>query len=225
LVQNAETIAHVALIARHGEAWFRERGTEEAPGTTLLTLSGGVGNPGVYEVDVGTALTAVIAGAGGTQAPPPGVLIGGYFGSWMNGAALAGLRLTPSVVALGCGVVAVLGEDACPLSETARILTYLAAEGAGQCGPCVYGLPALATTMVQIAAGQADRSDLARLHRWTAMIAGRGACRHPDGAINNVRSALDAFGDDLAEHLAGRPCPDGGRTSLPPPPGRQRGWR
>ena len=225
LVQNAETIAHVALVARHGDAWFRERGTDDAPGTTLLTLSGNVRFPGVYEVEVGTQLADVLEAAGGTLSPPGGVLVGGYFGSWLNGPALDGARLDPSTITLGCGIVAVLSRDGCPLTEAARIVTYLAAESAGQCGPCVFGLRAIAETMTRIADGDADRGDRTRVERWMAMVAGRGACRHPDGAINHVRSALEAFGDDLDNHLAGRPCPGSARLSLMPPPTRHRGWR
>ena len=117
-----------------------------------------------------------------------------------------------------------LAAAACPFREAASIVTYLAAESAGQCGVCVFGLRAIAETMTRVAAGDADRGDLARLGRWTTMVRGRGGCRHPDGAVNNVVTAVDAFGDDLALHLDGKPCADSGRPSLPPP-ARHRGWR
>jgi NADH:ubiquinone oxidoreductase subunit F (NADH-binding) len=224
LVQNVETIAHLALIARSGEDWFRERGTREAPGTMLVTVSGSVRFPGVYEVEVGTPLREAIGHAGGVLDPPRGVLIGGYFGTWLNGASLAEVRLDPAEVSVGCGVVGVLGTAACPLREAASIVAYLAAESAGQCGVCVFGLGAVAATMTRVAAGDADRGDLARLGRWTTMVRGRGGCRHPDGAVNNVVTAVDAFADDLALHLDGRPCANSGRPSLPPPRPR-RGWR
>jgi NADH:ubiquinone oxidoreductase subunit F (NADH-binding) len=224
LVQNVETIAHLALIARNGEDWFRERGTREAPGTMLVTVSGSVRFPGVYEVGVGTPLREAIGHAGGVLEPPRGVLIGGYFGTWLNGASLSEVRLDPTEVSLGCGIVGVLAAAACPLREAASIVTYLAAESAGQCGVCVFGLRAIAETMTRVAAGDADRGDLARLGRWTTMVRGRGGCRHPDGAVNNVITAVDAFADDLALHLDGKPCADSGRPSLPPPP-RHRGWR
>jgi NADH:ubiquinone oxidoreductase subunit F (NADH-binding) len=56
LIQNAETLAHVAMIARFGSAWFRKLGTEGSPGTTLMTVCGNVRRPGVYEVDLGAQL-------------------------------------------------------------------------------------------------------------------------------------------------------------------------
>ncbi len=224
LVQNVETLAHVALIARQGDEWFRERGVAEAPGTTLLTVSGDVGAPGVYEVEVGAGLGATLAIAGGPTAPIAGVLVGGYFGSWIAGEGAASARLVPGEVTLGCGVVGVVGGEACPLREAATIVSFLAAESAGQCGPCVHGLRAIAQAMTRLAAGEADRGDLVRLDRWTAMVEGRGGCRHPDGAVNNVRSALAAFSADVERHVAGSPCPATGRLSLAPPR-RHRGWR
>ena len=60
-MQNAETLAHAALIARFGDAWYRERGTDDAPGTALVTITGNVAGPGVYEVDLGSELVAAVA--------------------------------------------------------------------------------------------------------------------------------------------------------------------
>src|SRR5581483_3995648 len=54
LVHNPETLAHVALVARHGPGWFRSLGTPEAPGTTLVTVTDGSGARGVLEVELGT---------------------------------------------------------------------------------------------------------------------------------------------------------------------------
>jgi NADH:ubiquinone oxidoreductase subunit F (NADH-binding) len=224
LVQNVETLAHGALIARRGDQWFRDRGVADAPGTMLLTVSGDVYAPGVYEVDVGTQLTTALALAGGPTIPVSGVLIGGYFGSWLAGGQAAHTALTPGQVTLGCGVVGVVGVDVCPLREAAGIVSFLAAESAGQCGPCVHGLRAIADAMSRLAAGDADRGDLIRLDRWTAMVEGRGGCRHPDGAVHNVRSALSAFSADVERHIAGSPCPATGRLALATPR-RHRGWR
>ena len=56
LINNAETLAHIALIARHGSQWFRQLGTPSQPGSALVTLSGPVANPGVYEIEHGASL-------------------------------------------------------------------------------------------------------------------------------------------------------------------------
>src|SRR5262249_9869463 len=52
LVQNAETLAPLALIARHGARWFRSLGTPAEPGSMLITVIGAVRRPGVYEVEI-----------------------------------------------------------------------------------------------------------------------------------------------------------------------------
>src|SRR5674476_1383619 len=84
LVQNAETLAHLALIARHGEQWFRSVGTPSAPGSLLVTVAGAVQRRGVYELAFGVQLQAAFDAAGGLTEPVQAVLVGGYFGAWLN---------------------------------------------------------------------------------------------------------------------------------------------
>ena len=109
-------------------------------------------------------------------------------------------------VATGVGVMVVLGAAACGLAESARIATFLAAESSRQCGPCTYGLPAMADDLWRLAAGGPDPNLLTRLHRRLDEVDGRGACRHPDGAVAMVRSALRVFAADVDRHISGRPC-------------------
>ena len=97
--------------------------------------------------------------------------------------------------------------------ESARIAHYLAGQSAGQCGPCVYGLPAIADDLTRLARGQADPGLLARLDRRLRQVDGRGACRHPDGPSNLVRSALSVFAADVGVHADGAPCPHWNRPS------------
>ncbi|HET8529478.1 MAG TPA: NADH-ubiquinone oxidoreductase-F iron-sulfur binding region domain-containing protein [Gaiellaceae bacterium] len=196
LVQNAETLAHVALIARRGAAWFRAVGTEEEPGTTLVTLAGAVRSPGVYEIETGQPLSALLADAGGVASEPRAFLVGGYFGTWLPASAvdvpLADAALARYGAALGARAVVVLPRDRSGIAETARILRYLAEQSAGQCGPCVYGLAAVADDFARLARRD-GRVDRARLERRLGLIAGRGACSHPDGAVRLAASALQVF--------------------------------
>ncbi len=83
LVANVETLAHLALIARYGDEWYRGCGTAAAPGTTLVTIRGAVWKPGVYEVEYGTPLESVLDEAGGPAAPAGAVLVGGLGGAWL----------------------------------------------------------------------------------------------------------------------------------------------
>ena len=230
LVQNVETLAHVAMIARYGPDWFRRVGTEASPGTALMTLTGNVNHPGVYEVDLRATVGEVLRDAGGTPRPAGGALLGGYFGSWVDAQTLAGLPLDTDLLrargtaGLGCGVLAVLPEDGCAIVEATRVLAYLAAESAGQCGPCVNGLAALADAMQRIAACTPGPEDAQNVWRWIDMVKGRGACHHPDGAVAQLHSALTVFEGHFRGHLMGRRCA-GASAKFPAPPRQGRGWR
>jgi len=110
-------------------------------------------------------------------------------------------------VALGPGMLAVLPRHACGPAETAAVARYLAGQSAGQCGPCVFGLPDIAGALeAAVAGGPRAGAALGAVRRWTATLPGSGACRHPDGAARLVASALRVFAADLSAHVAGRPC-------------------
>jgi NADH:ubiquinone oxidoreductase subunit F (NADH-binding) len=209
MVHNAETLSQVALIARHGPEWFRRLGTPEAPGSTLVTVSGAVRFPGVLEVELGTPIIDILDRAG-LDTALSGVLVGGYGGAWLDPSHLATPFAPGSLAAAGAthgvGILIALPVGSCGIAETARIARYMAGESAGQCGPCVFGLPAIAGDLEQLWAGRADRGSLERILHRSATVDGRGACRHPDGVVRLVRSALAVFADDARAHAEGRPC-------------------
>jgi NADH:ubiquinone oxidoreductase subunit F (NADH-binding) len=216
LVQNVETLAQLALVARHGASWFRAAGTADSPGTALVTLNGAVARAGIYEIAFGTTLGELVHEAGGFTTPVSGVLVGGYFGAWHVPDEVESLALTPDN--LGAGAIVAFPHDTCGLSECARVVRYLAGESAGQCGPCVHGLPAIADALDRLADGDANAEH--QLDRWTGQVRGRGACRHPDGVARFVSSALDVFADDVAHHRTRR-CKRRTHAVLPVPAGRR----
>jgi NADH:ubiquinone oxidoreductase subunit F (NADH-binding) len=134
------------------------------------------------------------------------LLIGGYFGTWapwpevaelpFSAAGLAAVRAAPAA-----GLVAALPATACGLAETARVARYLADESARQCGPCMFGLDAIAAEVSRAAAGRPASVSL--LRRWLGQVDGRGACRHPDGAVRFIRSGLELFAPELGYHARG----------------------
>jgi NADH:ubiquinone oxidoreductase subunit F (NADH-binding) len=224
LVQNVETLAHLALIARYGAAWFRGIGTDAEPGSMLASLSGAVRSPGVVEVGLGTPLSEVIARAGGATSPIGAVLVGGFHGAWVAGSdvdriPLSRSGLQPFLAQPGAGVISVLPATACGVIESAAILRYLADQSAGQCGPCLNGLPAIAAVMDRVAGGAQDRSLPTRLLELASLVERRGACHHPDGTARFLRSTLATFGPEIELHLAGR-CSTPSREPVLPVPAR-----
>jgi len=208
LIQNPETLAQIALVARFGEHWYRELGTKTDPGSVLVTISGAVAAPGVYEMAFGTPMPDLLEAAGGATERMRALLVGGYFGSWVDAPQMMGLRFSREELrsvgcSLGSGVLIVLGESACGLHESARVIDYLAEQSAGQCGPCVHGLRAVADGVAALAAGRHD-GDRQRLLRWASEIRGRGACHHPDGAVRFVLSAISVFAREIEQHKRGR---------------------
>jgi NADH:ubiquinone oxidoreductase subunit F (NADH-binding) len=220
LVQNVETLAHLALIARHGAAWFAAAGTAQEPGTMLCTLHQADGRVSVAETDIGTPL-AWLLDLSGTSA----VLVGGYHGTWIPAAQASGLRLSNASLQsagarTGAGVLAALPSGRCGLAETARVAGYLALESAGQCGPCRSGLPRMADALADLAglSGRRPRSGaVTSLTRWAGLVEGRGACHHPDGTVRFIRSALQVFGDEVRRHQSGRCGAPGSAPFLPTP--------
>ena len=210
LIQNPETLAQLALIARFGARWFRQLGSDADPGSVLVTISGAVADPGVYEMGFGTPLRDLLDAAGGPTERVQAFLIGGYFGNWVRYEETATMRLAREELqgaglALGSGVLIALGESACGLHESARLARYLADQSAGQCGPCLYGLGALADAFAAIVQGTARQGEERRMLRWAEEISGRGACHHPNGATRLIVSSLRTFGAEIAAHR-GRAC-------------------
>ncbi|MER7115817.1 NADH-ubiquinone oxidoreductase-F iron-sulfur binding region domain-containing protein [Saccharomonospora azurea] len=195
LVANVETLARIPGIAA---------GT--ASDSVLLTLTGAVERPGLYEVPLGRPLREHLT----VPSAPQGFLMGGFFAGLLGPRALdipfgfAELRAEGS--GLGCGAVFVLGPDDCPVAAVADVLAYFDRENARQCGPCFRGTAAMAEAARELADGTATDARLEKLRGWSQSLRGRGACATLDGACNVVASLLDEFPELVDRHRA-TPCP------------------
>src|SRR5512143_2306142 len=215
LVQNVESLAYAALIARFGDGWYRSAGRAGARGTALVTVSGAGAEPGVREIELGTTVGEVARAAGAPQAMVRAVILGGYFGTWAPAADAWDLPLEPDVMrehglAFGCGMLGLLATDRCGVAATAEIMDFMACESAGQCGPCRFGLRSIADATVRIAGGTGRAGAMPDIERWLPLVDGRGACHHPDGAVQLMASALEVFGDEFAYHARTGRCSVGG---------------
>jgi NADH:ubiquinone oxidoreductase subunit F (NADH-binding) len=213
LVQNVETLAHLALIARYGPRWFRAVGTATEPGSMLTTIYRPDVKAHVREAAIGTPLRTLLGDGAEVQA----WLIGGYHGTWLPMPDAAERALDSK-----SGVLAALPSDRCGLTEAARVTRYLAAESAGQCGPCLNGLPRIAAALAELAGPGHRRQTLTDLKRWSGpqnLVEGRGACNHPDGTVRFVRSALAVFEPEIQRHARGGCSATDRAPFLPLPPG------
>jgi NADH:ubiquinone oxidoreductase subunit F (NADH-binding) len=216
LVFNAETYAQLAVLLRLGPSAFRASGTHAEPGTALLTVGGAVARPGVVELPLGTPLGIVLTAAGARN--PAAVVIGGYHGGWhapIDTVPLSRAGLAAAGGTFGAGVLLVLDGSTCPLGELARVSGWLAAQSAGQCGPCRFGLPALARDIERLWHGQPAAVAAATRHART--VVGRGACAHPDGAARFAVSGLRLLRDDVDAHSRAGGCGRSVRGLLPVP--------
>lgn len=233
LLSNAETFAQLAVLAMLGPEGYATTGDPSEPGTVLLTVTGAVARPAVVEVPSGWRLGDVLGLCGAQTAEA--VLVGGYHGSWLAGAAVyevpvsrAGLEAIGGT--LGPGSVFVLGQEGCSLAELARAAAYLAKESSGRCGACLRSLLSLARSLAALADGSGGEQALdaaireALALRGAAGQRGHGTCSHPDGIARFVLSALAVFGNDLAWHVFRYGCgrPADRALPLPSAPGEAR---
>jgi NADH:ubiquinone oxidoreductase subunit F (NADH-binding)/ferredoxin len=220
LLSNAETYAQLAVLAELGASAYRSVGTAAEPGTVLLTVTGPGRRRTVVETPTGTPLAKVLQRCGVSAGQ--GVMVGGYHGAWLTPELAATVSvsrksMTEAGAALGAGIIVPLEEGTCPLGEVALVAGYLAAESAGQCGPCRMGLPAIARSFSSLAAGQAGAEALAAIRQGSGIVRGRGACHHPDGTTRFLLSALDVFTEDVAAHASKGGCGRPVRGLLPMP--------
>jgi len=205
LLSNAETYAQVAALHQLGPTAYAREGTEDEPGTTLLTVAGDGPGGVVIEVPHGVGLADVLQRCGYDADVP--VLIGGYHGAWLPPDEVLRRTVTRADLkaagaTLGAGVILPLDHTGCPVVLTARIVEYLAGQSARRCGPCKFGLPELADAALQLAAGGGEYAS-ARVKQVAGLVDGRGACAHPDGTARLVRSMFAAFPGEVSMHEQG----------------------
>ena len=198
LVQNPETLAHLALIDRHGP-----RGSGRTAPTTIRA-------PPWSPCPARCACAASRRSPAARRSPrfstPPATSSSPCAPSSWAVATASGSRATRSSTvtlddaqlarhggSLGAGVIVALGQSACPVQELAHAIGYLAEQSAGQCGPCTYGLPAISELLSAMASGRAVPGAHLQLDRWSADLPGRGACHLPDGAMRVLRSGMRVF--------------------------------
>ncbi|HSK90171.1 MAG TPA: NADH-ubiquinone oxidoreductase-F iron-sulfur binding region domain-containing protein [Euzebyales bacterium] len=203
VVNNVETLSHVAQILRNGADWFRDVGTTEAPGTMLFTVIGDVARPGVHELPLGTPLRTLVvdlAGARDIQAIYPGT---------SNSVITPDLLDLPmdfdsfseAGTGLGSGGLAVYDTSRDIVQVCAALARFLAVESCGQCLACKLGTAEMFERLDRLVTGAGTASDIAEIRRRTATVTDQNRCYLPVGAALLVRSTIDRFADAFEAHI------------------------
>ena len=186
VVNNVETLVNVPHIVLGGD-------TRD---TRLFCLSGNVARPGLYEVELGTPLRALLELAGAE--PAKAVLLGGAAGSFLRpdqldvplsfeGAREAG-------VTLGSGVVIVFGEQADLVGAVLRIAEFFRDESCGQCVPCRVGTVRQEDALHRLASGKTNGNERAVLADLAQVMKDASICGLGQTAASAVASAVENLG-------------------------------
>jgi NADH-quinone oxidoreductase subunit F len=214
VVNNVETLMNVPHIVRNGPDWFKEVGTEAAPGTKMFTISGKVERPGNYELPLGTPLRVLLEEHAG------GVLGGRALKAWTPGGSSTpfltadhqdvGLDFESIAAAgslLGTGAVIVLDETDCMVEAARRLLEFYAHESCGKCTPCREGTWWVTRTLGRIEDGYGREQDIPLVGEVGQNILFKAFCALADGAVSPISSTLQYFRDEYEAHVREGRCP------------------
>ena len=210
VVNNAETLAHVPGIMRHGAQWYRDLGIGDAAGTKLYSLSGDVLHPGLYELPMGTSLQSLVFDLGG------GMLQGKQFKAVFTGGpsntlltkrdldvALDFDSVRERRSRLGTGAMIVVSEGTSIVRKVAEYVSFFAQGSCGQCPPCKGGTFQLMQLLNRIDTGRGVRADMDALENLCRILPGSGRCGLIDGAVTVVESSVNQFRDEYEALLMG----------------------
>ena len=215
VVNNVETYATVPIVVRMGAAAYRQHGVEKSPGTKLVSISGAVRRPGVYEVPLGRVIWQVIKeAAGGT---PEGrelkaVIPGGSSTPILTADEARKLPLCFEALKaagtfLGTGGIIVLDDRTCLVRALHNLARFYAHESCGQCSPCREGTGWNTKLLAAIEAGRATARDLELLVETGWNMRGRTICVLADAQAMPIHSYVEKFRGEFVAHLDGRGCP------------------
>ena len=209
LVNNAETMAHVAMITAEGPTWFRAVGTDESPGTFLATVSGATVRAGVGEFAMGTPLREIIEELGGGVAD--GREVAAVFPGAANPLVLGSELDTPASYealeaidsGLGCGAFLVF-DDATDFAAVAQGFSrFLAVESCGQCTPCKQDGRAISSILDHVREGSAGGIDLLALDERLATVTDSARCYLAEQHQRVVGSIRAHFEEQFRAHIDG----------------------
>jgi NADH:ubiquinone oxidoreductase subunit F (NADH-binding)/NADH:ubiquinone oxidoreductase subunit E len=216
LVNNVETLCNVPGILANGAAWYRQMGTEKAPGTKLYPVSGHVKRTGCLEAPLGQfTLRQIIQGpAGGMKgsAPFKACHLGGAAGAMVGEKFLdTPLDFASCMAAgamLGAGDIVVLDAKTCSVDYLRAVTAFFRAESCGKCTPCRVGMERHMQIMNDLVNGQGTLEQVDELIYWGELMVDSSFCGLGQSAPTAVMSGLKLFREEFEAHTRGE-CPAG----------------
>ena len=213
LVSCAETLAALPLIVGDGPESFRVAGTASARGTKLVSVTGAVRSPDVYEVAFGASLGDIVQTAGGATSTIKGIHVGGPTGGILNATrttvAFDYESLRAAGTHVGSGQVRVIPEGTCIVNEAARLFAYLSQETCAICVPCRVGTKRVGGILEGIYSGVGREDDLPWLGELADHLHDFSLCGFGITSASIIRTTMSEFADDYRAHIVDRKCPTG----------------
>lgn len=211
LVNNVETFASIPWIVRHGGEAFAEIGTSESTGTKAVSLNSRFAKPGLYEIDLGTPLSAIVDELGGGLVE--GELLGVMCGGPLAGLVPPHLLGTPFSFegmreincSVGHGGIVAFGTETTIPALIAHVASFVAYESCGKCTPCRAGSSEIALAFAGAGRGPGGRSRAAitsdDLTSMVAALRSTSLCGHGTGFGEFLSSLRIHFPEQVAACL------------------------
>jgi NADH-quinone oxidoreductase subunit F len=210
LINNVETLSNIPHIVKNGAEWFRGFGTEQSPGTKVVSISGCVQRPGNYEVELGIPTRELIFGLAG--GPAEGREVKAFYPGGSSSPVLTaeeGLDLPYSFEAmaeagsmLGSGSV-IVADDSVSIPHMAlRTARFYHHESCGKCTPCREGTNWTVKMLERVVRGEATPMDLDIVASVQENIIGHCLCVLGDSMAMPVGAMVRKFRDEFEQVIA-----------------------
>lgn len=211
VINNTETLSSLPSLINNGGDWFKKWGTEKAPGTKILSVSGHVNKPGNYEVPYGMKLKDVLTLAGGMLdgRPVKAVIPGGASAPLVQDleVAMDFEALKDAGTMLGSGAIVFMDDTICMVRNALLTAHFFEHESCGKCTPCREGTWWKVKVLERLEHGDGRQEDMDLLLDICDGMDGRCFCPLGDASAWAVRSNVQLFREEFQAHVDLGRCP------------------
>ena len=198
IINNVETLMNIPHIINNGAAWFSAMGTGRSKGTKVFSVSGDVGKPGVYELEMGSPLKELVvdlAGAGEIKAIQVGGATGNIIPGYMIDTPLSHETF------LGSGAVVVFNSSRDIIDIVYSDMRFLNEESCGKCTPCREGTEVMLEILGRLQQGDGRERDINTLEELARVMAAASLCGLGQAAAVPVLDTLKYFRNEYVDRI------------------------